>query len=63
MHNTPTTTEQDIIEIYKKRTGVTLNQDDAKAATENIVGFFRTLAQWDSVDKQQDSQEPPKTQP
>lgn len=62
--NSPsTTTEQGIIALYLKRTGETLNQDDAKAATENITGFFRTLVQWDIEDKQKNSQEPPETLP
>ena len=59
----PTTAEQDIIELYRKRTGETLNQDAAKAATENITGFFKTLAQWDIEDKQKGSQEPPEILP
>jgi hypothetical protein len=51
-----TTSEQELIDLYKKRTGETLSKEDAKAARENIAGFFKTLVQWDMEKKEAESE-------
>jgi hypothetical protein len=39
------------LEVWKPRTSRALTNDDAHQITENIIGFFTILMEWEAIEK------------
>ncbi len=43
------------LRLWQPRASRTLSQEDAREIAENLVGFFRVLAEWDAKERSSES--------